>query len=224
MVQTILKLDVVPLDADLFELGADSLRLTSLVGRIRKAFKMELALGDVYSRPTAQGLCELVAARRRQKGRTGSLGGSSQGRRAVHVIRLVIMQLAARSVHPTSSVHPCAWHAAQATTSGAECSLGPQRLPPQTPNLGLCLTRPWRCSSCWPLRRWELWCWAQRCPGERLCSTGVCYALELHETGSSWTLEAETKEKEVEERSLFGTRLKGSYIGEVVPGKTENDR
>ena len=62
------------------------------------------------------------------------------------------------------------------------------------------------------------------CAGGLPCSTGVCYALELHETGSSWTLEPEIKEKEVEERSLFGTRLKGSYIGEVVPGKTEDDR
>ena len=34
------------------------------------------------------------------------------------------------------------------------------------------------------------------------CS-GVCYALELHETGSSWTLEPEIEEKEVEERSSF---------------------
>ena len=51
------------------------------------------------------------------------------------------------------------------------------------------------------------------------CSTGVCYALELHETGSSWTLEPEIKEKEVEERFF-----RNKYIGEVVPGKTENDR
>ena len=39
--------------------------------------------------------------------------------------------------------------------------------------------------------------------GEGACSTGVCYALELHETGSSWTLEPEIEEKEVEERSSF---------------------
>ena len=40
--------------------------------------------------------------------------------------------------------------------------------------------------------------WVQK----RSATTGVCYALELHETGSSWTLGPEIKEKEVEERFL----------------------
>ena len=40
------------------------------------------------------------------------------------------------------------------------------------------------------------------------CSTGVCYALELHETGSSWTLEPEIKEKEVEKR-FFRNKAEG---------------
>jgi acyl carrier protein len=68
IVREVLGLDDVPLDDDLFELGADSLRITRIAGRIRSGLSVELQLSDVYRMPTVAALCELVRMQKKHKG------------------------------------------------------------------------------------------------------------------------------------------------------------
>jgi len=61
----------VPLKAELFDLGATSVQIASLVGKIRKEMDVKLDMRQVYLNPQIEFLCKEV---RKQKGDEGGLG------------------------------------------------------------------------------------------------------------------------------------------------------
>ena len=57
----VLGLATVPIDADFFALGGDSLSVLRLLGRLADDLGAEVGLADAFARPTAAGLAELIA-------------------------------------------------------------------------------------------------------------------------------------------------------------------
>ena len=54
-------------DDNLFHMGADSLNLMRLCGRLREIFAMELPMKEIFDQPTISGICELITADRTEK-------------------------------------------------------------------------------------------------------------------------------------------------------------
>lgn len=73
IIEDILGLDAsarVPMKADLFDLGASSIQVAAIAGRIRKNLDVNLDMRDVYKTPLVEFLCKTV---REQKEETGML-------------------------------------------------------------------------------------------------------------------------------------------------------
>jgi amino acid adenylation domain-containing protein len=56
----LLKIDGIGVEDDFFDLGADSLTATALVGRLRSLFGVDLSLARLFERPTVAGIAEVV--------------------------------------------------------------------------------------------------------------------------------------------------------------------
>jgi acyl carrier protein len=58
----------IPLDAELFELGANSIKIGQIVARVRQACAVDVNMADVFKNPTAGNLCSLVKSYHAEKG------------------------------------------------------------------------------------------------------------------------------------------------------------